>query len=120
MTKQPRDNKGHFLPFPSLEPDGPILEKGVFNDNTNGKIEYDNESLYQMRKAGKPIDIGKFDKEGNFKPNFTFPSKDDVDFKTEFVYEDVTPDQLKQLLGGIKMSFGGTTRYKVFIKRIDE
>jgi len=41
--------------------------------------------------------------------NFTFPSKDDVDFKTEFVYEDVTPDNLKQILAGIKIGFGGTT-----------
>ena len=50
----------------------------------------------------------------------TIPSKEDVDFKTEFVYESVTPDELRQLLGGIKMDFGGKTKYKVFIKRVED
>jgi hypothetical protein len=102
-----------FTPEPLVF--GEPLKAGEQND----LLTFDNNKVYSRVGDDNFIDIGEF-VGGKFVPTNRIPSKDDVDFKTEFVYEGVTADELKQLLSSIKMTFGGSIRYMAYLKRSDE
>ena len=47
----------------------------------------------------------------------SIPDPLDLDFKKEFAYKGVKPDQMKTILGKIKLDFGGSIEYDIYLKR---